>query len=232
MLEAVGIDPDTAGDRRPGRVLRRPVPAHQHRPGPDGRSRPAHLRRAGLRPRRLGPGPDPQPAGRPQGQVRPHHGVHRPRPGRGQERERPGGGDVPRASWCEIAGSDDLYRSAAHPYTEALLASIPEPDPDLRTRPHGPGRRAALAAQPAVGLPVPHPVPLRPAALRRAGTAAARHRRPATRWPATSRWSLCRRADGSGVAGGGAADGAPPPAPHRRPTPAAIRSEPEPPPGD
>ena len=30
----------------------------------------------------------------------------------------------------EIAGSDELYRSAAHPYTEALLASIPEPDPD------------------------------------------------------------------------------------------------------
>ena len=33
----------------------------------------------------------------------------------------------------EIAPSDDLYRFAAHPYTEALLASIPEPDPDLRT---------------------------------------------------------------------------------------------------
>ena len=32
----------------------------------------------------------------------------------------------------EIAGSDDLYRSAAHPYTEALLASIPEPDPDTQ----------------------------------------------------------------------------------------------------
>jgi len=30
----------------------------------------------------------------------------------------------------EVAGSDDLYRSAAHPYTEALLAAIPEPDPD------------------------------------------------------------------------------------------------------
>ena len=30
----------------------------------------------------------------------------------------------------EVSGSDDLYRSAAHPYTEALLASIPEPDPD------------------------------------------------------------------------------------------------------
>jgi len=30
----------------------------------------------------------------------------------------------------EIAGSDELYQAAAHPYTEALLASIPEPDPD------------------------------------------------------------------------------------------------------
>jgi peptide/nickel transport system ATP-binding protein len=30
----------------------------------------------------------------------------------------------------EVAGSDELYQSAAHPYTEALLASIPEPDPD------------------------------------------------------------------------------------------------------
>jgi peptide/nickel transport system ATP-binding protein len=33
----------------------------------------------------------------------------------------------------EVAGSDDLYRAAAHPYTEALLASIPEPDPDQET---------------------------------------------------------------------------------------------------
>jgi peptide/nickel transport system ATP-binding protein len=33
----------------------------------------------------------------------------------------------------EIAGSDDLYRFAAHPYTEALLESIPEPDPDHQT---------------------------------------------------------------------------------------------------
>jgi oligopeptide/dipeptide ABC transporter ATP-binding protein len=30
----------------------------------------------------------------------------------------------------EVAGSDELDRAAAHPYTEALLASIPEPDPD------------------------------------------------------------------------------------------------------
>jgi len=33
----------------------------------------------------------------------------------------------------ELAGSDDLYRSAAHPYTEALMASIPEPDPEQKS---------------------------------------------------------------------------------------------------
>ena len=30
---------------------------------------------------------------------------------------------------CEIAGSDDLYANAAHPYTEVLLGANPEPDP-------------------------------------------------------------------------------------------------------
>jgi peptide/nickel transport system ATP-binding protein len=32
---------------------------------------------------------------------------------------------------CEIATSDGLYEHPAHPYTTALLASIPSPDPDL-----------------------------------------------------------------------------------------------------
>jgi len=31
---------------------------------------------------------------------------------------------------CEVGPSDDLYREPAHPYTKALLDSIPEPDPD------------------------------------------------------------------------------------------------------
>ncbi len=33
---------------------------------------------------------------------------------------------------CEVAGSDDLYESPHHPYTAALLASIPEPNPEVR----------------------------------------------------------------------------------------------------
>jgi peptide/nickel transport system ATP-binding protein len=35
----------------------------------------------------------------------------------------------------EITGSDQLYRAPAHPYTEALLASIPDPDPDRAAAP-------------------------------------------------------------------------------------------------
>jgi peptide/nickel transport system ATP-binding protein len=31
---------------------------------------------------------------------------------------------------CEIASSDDLYARPAHPYTNVLLDSIPEPDPE------------------------------------------------------------------------------------------------------
>ncbi|TAJ83909.1 ABC transporter ATP-binding protein [Reyranella sp.] len=32
---------------------------------------------------------------------------------------------------CEVASSEDLFASPAHPYTAALMAAIPEPDPDL-----------------------------------------------------------------------------------------------------
>lgn len=31
---------------------------------------------------------------------------------------------------CEVAASDDLYRSPQHPYTALLLSAIPDPDPD------------------------------------------------------------------------------------------------------
>src|SRR5207344_2989160 len=34
--------------------------------------------------------------------------------------------------FCEVGPPDDLYARPAHPYTAALLAAIPEPDPDAR----------------------------------------------------------------------------------------------------
>ena len=48
----------------PTRVLRRPAPAHRHRPRAGPGPGPDHLRRAGVRPGRLGPGPGHQPAWR------------------------------------------------------------------------------------------------------------------------------------------------------------------------
>ena len=36
---------------------------------------------------------------------------------------------------CEVAPADDLYRAPAHPYTAALLASVPIPDPTIRPKP-------------------------------------------------------------------------------------------------
>jgi peptide/nickel transport system ATP-binding protein len=38
---------------------------------------------------------------------------------------------------CEYAAPDELYEQPAHPYTAALLASIPVPDPDVPEQEHG-----------------------------------------------------------------------------------------------
>ena len=92
----------------------------------------------------------------------------------------------------EVAGSDELYRAAAHPYTEALLASIPEPDPDHVVEPQGADRassrrpsthRRAAASAPAAPTP-------RTAVPPRSPCCATSPR--ATRWPATSRWARRR----------------------------------------
>ena len=63
--------------------------------------------------------------------------------------------------FCEVGPGESVYQQPLHPYTTALLDSIPS---DRAGR--GPGdaddpRRAAVADQPAVRVPVPHPLPAR-----------------------------------------------------------------------
>ena len=92
---------------------------------------------------------------------------------------------------CEVAPPDELYAQPAHPYTAALLAR----DPRARPRRRGPTRARSLGGEipsplnPAVRLPVPHPLPqgARSAAPRRSRRSASS--RPATSWRATSRSS-------------------------------------------
>ena len=82
LLRLVGPRP---GRRRQvsARVLRRPAPAHLHRPGPVVEPGVHRLRRADQRARRLGAGADPEPDARPAGPARPLLPLHQPQPGGG-----------------------------------------------------------------------------------------------------------------------------------------------------
>ena len=78
----------------------------------------------------------------------------------------------------EVGPAEELYTTAAHPYTQALLSAIPEPDPVIERE----RERITLIGRhpqpdrPAVGLPVPHPLPEGAAAMRRRGARAHRPR--------------------------------------------------------
>ena len=80
----------------PARVLRRPAAAHRHRPRAGAAAQADRRRRAGLRARRVDPGPGHQPARGPAGRARPDLRVHRARPVGGPAHLRPGRGHVPR----------------------------------------------------------------------------------------------------------------------------------------
>ena len=86
----------------------------------------------------------------------------------------------------EIADRDAALRQSAHPYTQALISAVPIPDPELERQKaaHRAEGRPAVAAQSAVGLPVPHPLPERDRDLRPRSAGAADHRvRPPGRLP-------------------------------------------------
>ena len=108
--------------------------------------------------------------------ARPRAGLplHRPRPG-----HRPA--HLATASWsCTSARSSSPARPSAltanpqHPYTASLLSAVPEPDParEAHPRTHRAHRRRAEPAQPAPGLPLPHPLPDRTAARTPTGPSA------------------------------------------------------------
>ncbi len=81
---------------------------------------------------------------------------------------------------CEVGPGEAVYRQPLHPYTRALLDSVPgsaQAEATATSPRHDP-RRAAVAGPSAERMPVPHPVPAGRAALRgrRAWPARAGHR--------------------------------------------------------
>ena len=89
----------------------------------------------------------------------------------------------------EVSPAEELYSKPIHPYTGALLAAIPIPDPrENRARERGRGqRRAAEPDRPALGLRLPSPLSARDGRLPRGRAAAGRATPAAISPPATTR---------------------------------------------
>ena len=72
----------------------------------------------------------------------------------------------------EMADTRAVFSAPRHPYTEALMSAVPKLDPTAAA-PHPAEGRHPQPAGSALGLRLPHPLPLCPAGLRRSGPAAA-----------------------------------------------------------
>ena len=114
LLELTGL-PERAADALPPRVLRRPAPAHRHRPRAGAVPAPGGAGRAGLRAGRLDPRADPQPPARSPGPARALLPLHRPRPRRGGPHEPHHRGDVPRPAGRDGRGGRAEPRPASIP---------------------------------------------------------------------------------------------------------------------
>ena len=75
----------------------------------------------------------------------------------------------------EIGPAADVYFRPVHPYTKGLIDTMPVADPSVEKAKERPGgaRRTAVGGDAAVGLPLPHPLPVRPGHVRGGGAAAA-----------------------------------------------------------
>ena len=124
------------------------------------------LRRAGLGARRLDPGAGRQPAAGPAAPLRPRLSLHRPRPRGGQAHRRPRRGDVPRPHRRDRRQARRCSPRRAIPTRRRCSRRSRCPSPALRRERVAARRRRAEPARPAVGLPLPHPLPACARALR------------------------------------------------------------------
>ena len=181
----------------PQRVLRRPAPAHRHRPRAHPEPQAAGRRRAGLGPRRLDPGAGDQPAPGPAEGVRHRVPVHRPRPGDRAALLPRGRGDVPRQDRRDRRPGD---ASTGTRTTRTRRRCSPRCRTSSRRRSaaaaSGSGSRATYRAR-STRRPAAGSAPAASSPRRSARRWSRRCSRSAsgTRWPATSpaSWAPTRR---------------------------------------
>ncbi len=174
VLEDVGIDPRSPpiGGRISSRVASASAsPSRGHSCS----TRSSYLRRAGVGARRQRAGASAEPARRPEGALRPHDDLHRPRPRRREEHQRPHLRDVPRQALRGGLGRRAVPRAGAPLHRPRCSSRSPFPTPRFDPIPTVGSAASSLADVPAVGLPVPHALPGRAGALHRRRAGAPRH---------------------------------------------------------
>src|SRR5262245_34624284 len=132
--------PTGHGPSLPARAVGRPAPAGGDCPGPGHGAEPDHLRRAGVRARRVDPGADHQPARGAAGRVRPHLPLRGPRPVGRAPHLRPRRGDVPGQDRRDHRPEVPLRGSAAPVHEGPALRGAD-------SRPGGRGRPGAAGAR-------------------------------------------------------------------------------------
>ena len=151
--------------------------------------KPDRARRAGLGARRVGAGADHQPARRPPGRLRASPTSSSPTTSSVVRHVSDRIAVMYLGKLMEVSPAEELYTKPIHPYTSALLAAIPIPDPRenrRRERVGGVGR-AAQPDRPALGLRLPSALPARHRHLPRGGAAAGALSRAGTSPRATTR---------------------------------------------
>ncbi len=161
----------SAGAARPGRaqrrphqplsppVLRRTASTHRDCPGAGPASEDPGVRRAGLCARRLGPGAGGQSVRAAPGRARSRLRLHRPRSLRGASHLRPGDGDVSRQGGGDRRPGPDLWCPDASLHPGVALGGPGAGSSAARSpRSHRARGRRPQPRQPAVGVPLPHPL--------------------------------------------------------------------------
>ena len=98
-----------------------------------------------------------------QSQVQPDLHLHRARPVGGRAHQRPRGGDVPRPHRRDRARPRQLYTRPAAPLHRGAAVGGADPRPAGQAQAHRAAGRRAEPDPPALGLPLPHPLPDRAA---------------------------------------------------------------------